>query len=286
MLSLKKLLSSQSARACIRVALQVSRARRKAVPQLEALEDRNVPAILFSPASGVIEINGTASDNLAEVRYQDKGTLTRWDDEIVVTQRTGPALESRRFAAVRNVSGLPVSNDFTVIYRGYAGNDSFANFTSLSSNAFGGAGQDVLRGGTSRDTLRGQAGNDTLVGGGGNDVLRGGAGNDQLYGQAGNDLLHGGTGNDSLFGGAGNDDLIGGYGTDYLYGSVDNDRLVGSDWDWHTMTGEADGVTDYLRGEPGLDYFVNFANDSLTAVEDQILDYEPLRESIYWDSMS
>jgi Ca2+-binding RTX toxin-like protein len=71
-------------------------------------------------------------------------------------------------------------------------------------------------------------GNDTLVvtarvslttelfGGQGNDVISGGAGADWIDGGAGNDQLFGNAGDDSLFGGAGNDLLVGGIGLDLL----------------------------------------------------------------------
>ena len=42
---------------------------------LEALEDRSVPAILFSPSTGVISIQGNSGHNEAEVRYDDRGTV-------------------------------------------------------------------------------------------------------------------------------------------------------------------------------------------------------------------
>ena len=87
------------------------------------LEDRSVPAILFSASTGVITIQGNSGNNVAEVRYDDRGTISDWDDQYVVTQRTGVASESARINAVKDVNGLPAKNVRKIVFYGYAGND-------------------------------------------------------------------------------------------------------------------------------------------------------------------
>ncbi len=81
------------------------------------------------------------------------------------------------------------------------------DFTSgdAVSYAFGGSGNDVLRGSTFDDTLGGGPGNDLLIGNYGSDSLTGGAGKDNFIGGFGDDTLDGGAGGDYLFGGPGFD---------------------------------------------------------------------------------
>src|SRR5206468_1069815 len=79
-----------------------------------------------------------------------------------------------------------------IVYNGFGGDDVFDNLTSVKSSAFGGAGNDILRGGHN---------NDYLCGGAGNDELHGREGNDLMFGDAGDDLMRGGQGNDRMFGG-------------------------------------------------------------------------------------
>ncbi len=111
--------------------------------------------------------------------------------------------------------------------------------------AWGGNGNDVIRGGSRNDRLIGENGNDVLYGNAGADQLFGaffssdvetGGGHDQLYGGAGNDMLRGGQGNDLLDGGGNNDTLIGGAGNDTLLGGSGDDVLTGGDGD-DTMDG-------------------------------------------------
>lgn len=84
--------------------------------------------------------------------------------------------------------------------------------------AFGFGGNDTLNG-TDRS-------NDFAYGGTGNDLLRGFGGDDFLFGQTGNDVLQGGAAIDNLFGGKGNDSLDGGAGGDYLAGGMQDDVYV------------------------------------------------------------
>jgi Ca2+-binding RTX toxin-like protein len=93
---------------------------------------------------------------------------------------------------------------------GLGGNDTISADAALAIalHAFGGDGNDVLRGGASADQLEGGAGNDELEGRGGNDYLDAGAGADRLEGGAGNDSLQGGGGDDYHDGGSGDDTYL------------------------------------------------------------------------------
>jgi Ca2+-binding RTX toxin-like protein len=75
-------------------------------------------------------------------------------------------------------------------------------------NAYGGLGDDHLRGNAAANTLTGIKGKDTLTGLGGADTLNGGAGGDRLEGGAGDDVLTGGVGSDRLTGGSGLDQFV------------------------------------------------------------------------------
>ncbi len=179
---------------------------------------------------------------------------------------------------------------------GEEGNDTInGSFVSGHSFiAFGGSGNDVLRGGTLSDILIGGFGNDQLYGNQGNDIvsgndgsdlLVGGAGDDDLYGQQGNDELrggigddrilggteddeiHGDDGNDRLYGESGNDELFGEDGSDLLWGNEDDDSLFGQSGNDQLFAGSGNDAAqggpgnDYLLGDSGDDYLVGGAND-------------------------
>ncbi len=83
-----------------------------------------------------------------------------------------------------------------IVFYGYGGNDEFQNLTNVACTAYGGEGNDMLRGG----------GNDFLYGEGGNDALYCTGGTDKAYGGAGDDVLVSiGGGLATLTGGAGKD---------------------------------------------------------------------------------
>lgn len=83
--------------------------------------------------------------------------------------------------------------------------DSVTNKTRLRLIAYGGSGNDTIRGASAGDLVYGESGADTVHGNGGNDKIYGGSGNDKLYGGSGNDHLIGGKGKDKLRGGPGAD---------------------------------------------------------------------------------
>jgi Ca2+-binding RTX toxin-like protein len=168
----------------------------------------------------------------------------------------------------------------TIRFTGSWGNDSLSVSDTIRVPviAFGGAGNDTLRGGGGGDQLHGEWGDDTLVGGGGDDRLYGSYNNDYLSGEAGNDVLDGGdhddrlvggSGLDVLYGRAGNDRLDGGGGQDFLDGGTGDDRLDGG----RGPDGGRDGTRDYLLGGTGRDTFVDYRYQQLS--------YDPWR-GLYW----
>lgn len=118
-----------------------------------------------------------------------------------------------------------------IIFRGYAGDDTFAYYTQsieiLRVIAYGGDGNDTLQGNAMNDRMFGEGGIDKLYGYNGDDRLSGGLGNDRLDGGYGNDALYGDDGRDQLLGGAGRDLIDGGNDNwvDILYGGADADKF-------------------------------------------------------------
>ncbi|MDA0282144.1 MAG: matrixin family metalloprotease [Planctomycetota bacterium] len=159
----------------------------------------------------------------------------------------------------------------------------------------GGAGNDAIYGNNGDDNIDGGDGDDYIRGGNGNDIIRGGNGSNWSYGDNGHDILIGGDNYDYLNGGNGRDILIGGGGSDWLEGGNADDILIGGSTvydndddalsairnEWTQRTGyrsrintiqtgggslgniklEAgttvldDGVTDYLIGDRGNDWY-------------------------------
>jgi Ca2+-binding RTX toxin-like protein len=134
---------------------------------------------------------------------------------------------------LRNAAGTeekvyPPSQVSSLLFFGYAGNDTCENRTDRRAVMDGGSGNDTLRGGPGNDKLYGKDGNDYLFGENGDDYLDGGNDLDRLYGGHGDDWLLAGTGNDILVGDAGDDVLIGGAGNDTY--RFDTDTSLGTDW--------------------------------------------------------
>ncbi|NVO28428.1 hypothetical protein HJ526_13420 [Donghicola sp. C2-DW-16] len=124
----------------------------------------------------------------------------------------------------------------------------------------GGSGDDSLSGGSGQDRLAGHDGDDILSGGNAKDVLLGGAGNDSLNGGAKDDVLRGNGGSDALSGGTGHDLLVGGAGDDDLFGGVGNDTLRGNAGQ-DTLVGSFGD--DLLFGGSGADVFGMGAGDDV-----------------------
>lgn len=167
--------------------------------------------------------------------------------------------------------------------------DSAGQVINYIENAWGGAGDDQIRGNNAYNELQGGGGNDTLLGGRGRDTLYGGDGddslngglhNDRIYGNDGDDrlignygfdrlyggndddTLLGGRGRDTIYGGAHNDSLYGGSGNDRLFGGSGNDSLVGGSYHDRLYGGSGNDTlnggsgNDRLYGGTGADTFV------------------------------
>jgi hypothetical protein len=238
------------------------------VPQLTALESREVPAVTSSQlASGILTVrcdNSTSSVLVSQ-------TTTN----ITVRDVTMNRVWSYAASKVNRVDVLGgASADFLT-----STGPAIGKLVVLN----GRGGNDTLTGGNGREKLNGALGNDVLNGGGGNDTLLGNDGNDKLLGGDGNDTLNGGNGNDDLNGGAGSDTLIGGGGGDNLV-SLDNatgdtlDPGLGFDVLWVDKNG---ALTDFVIGGAAAEVInpiVSFANAGTdrTLNGDRIADPTPL----------
>lgn len=168
---------------------------------------------------------------------------------------------------------------FRVVASG--GDDRITNTTSVTMNANGGLGNDVLTGGPGTDTLDGSVGDDMLVGNGGRDNLNGDNGADTLSGGPATDRLRGGNEDDSLFAGDGDGDFLdGGRGADVLDGGsgvhdeVSYEFRTGGlaaviDTAGNGQVGVVDGAGDTIRstvedlvGGGGDDFLVGSAADN------------------------
>jgi Ca2+-binding RTX toxin-like protein len=256
----------------------------------------------FDFNSGVLSIYGTSEDDFSfAALFNDFG------NEVVFAYLTsGDSIEAKTLE-------LPASWVSGIRFYGFGGNDFFDNNTNIMGEAWGGAGDDKLRGGRNTDMLFGEVGNDTLFGGPGNDFLEGGRDSDSLHGEEGNDDLRGGdgadylnggahsdklfgdlgndtldgeAGMDQLFGGAGQDLLRGGDDDDYLYGEGDADRLFGDEGrdklfgglGGDFLDGGNDSQRDELSGQGGADTFVQywsteFSDDDRLTREELVKDF-------------
>jgi hypothetical protein len=200
-------------------------------PTLEVLEDRLMMAgdITFSADTGKVNIQGTDARDTAQVRIVNDATTNNVPKvEVVHNDRV------ERFDASQVTS---------IEFYGAGGDDEFTNNTAITSRAYGGSGNDVLRGGS---------GIDVFYGGDGNDSLYGGAGNDRLYGEAGDDHLDGGLGGDLLDGGTGKNTYVSGAtdGRRVLYVNFDGADIshadlvkwAGKDWDTAVLDKNKDGI--------------------------------------------
>ena len=162
------------------------------------LEARNLLASIFHNLdNGILYIGGDSGNNVGQVSVSNGNVIAQVDGE--------------NFSAAE-------STVTDIIFIGYAGDDTFTNFSGRASSMYGHLGNDTLIGGT---------GDDNLVGGPGNDVVQGNDGDDRIVGADGNDTLEGGDGNDRIFGTAGQNMIFGGSGGDTIYGSPDIDEIHG-----------------------------------------------------------
>lgn len=121
--------------------------------------------------------------------------------------------------------------------------------------------------------------NDHLVGANGSETLTGGLGDDTMFGGRGRDFLLGDLGDDSLSGDGGGDSFSGGDGADRMNGGRGNDVLNGGDNDGSLGA-------DTMEGGAGADRFVFVAisNSNLLAGLDEIIDFQPGRDTLWLGS--
>jgi Ca2+-binding RTX toxin-like protein len=172
-------------------------ASRQVRPSMESLEKRELLAgNIFLNSTGLLTIDGTMLADKVDVQIVNnmvKVTMSQPGQNLPVT-----------------TASFAMSKVTHIVFHGFDGDDVFTNWTKIDSDAFGGKGNDVLRGGSGRDRLFGEDGADKLYGGAGDDYLNGGTGRDYLYGQDGDDILNGGGSDGAL---------------DYLYGGLGKDKF-------------------------------------------------------------
>ena len=148
-----------------------------ALPRMETLEDRSVPATAVLD-SGILSVIGTNAPDRITIN------LDSITNQIVVingNQETG------RFNSV----------DVNSIYLfGGAGNDSLQISSQIIQPA-------VIDGGSGNDRVFGGGGGSTITGGIGANRMAGGTGNDNIIGQGGFDIIGSPSGVDLFTGGPG-----------------------------------------------------------------------------------
>ena len=245
--------------------------------------DGFVPNIQVHGPTDTVNITGTRYADTATISYLNNGTDDPSDDKVRIAVTTSG--ETRQTVLNRfDLHGRP--NVTQLNFRGGYRNDKVFNYTDIAMEAWGGEGDDLLRGGSGEDILWGEEGNDSLFGGlgenwlyggrdddsiygggeidriygesgndwlvgnGGNDSIRGMSGHDTIFGNNGDDWIDGGSGNDDIYGGAGEDEIFGQSGSDYIRGGPSNDLILGgSAGDW--LYGDAGNDT--VLGESGED---------------------------------
>ncbi len=228
------------------------------------LEDRK---LLASLSNGILFVPGTNSDDTIQIDPSG--------DMIDVT--VNGSVESFLASAVTDKIDI----------RGYDGNDTISNNTSLPSTIRGAGGDDIINGGSGQDFMYGGLGVDEFHGGDGNDWIYSGGmfvgnngpvGGELVYGDAGNDTIriqpdtkgsddehgatvYGGDGNDRIYGIpskegdlspqiGGDDTFFGGDGDDFIRGQTGRDRIFGGNGNDRIFGG--DGI-DTLEGGLGDD---------------------------------
>ncbi|MGB7319403.1 MAG: S8 family serine peptidase [Planktotalea sp.] len=147
---------------------------------------------------------------------------------------------------------------------GARGNDDLRGFDN-DDELFGGAGHDTLKGNLGADTLEGESGKDQLIGGDGKDLLKGGGGNDTVEGGKGADVIKGQDGADVLKGHNADDTLSGGAGADKLLGGNGNDKLSGGTGN-DSLTGGAHADRFVFNNKDDKDSITDFENNLDTIV--------------------
>ena len=147
---------------------------------------------------------GTATATLVNGELYVNGT-SRADNIRIVNRSGGLSVTSDG----RLLGRFTQSSVTHITLDAGAGNDfvTLVN-VNVSSDLYGGRGNDILIGGNASDRIWGEEGWDTLFGGAGNDMLDGGSGRNTLFGGSGRDTLKGIRHLDHLFGGRDLDELL------------------------------------------------------------------------------
>ncbi|MFO0910859.1 MAG: hypothetical protein U0794_21380 [Isosphaeraceae bacterium] len=229
---------------------QERRAKRPALPGLENLERREVPAGVMLGVNGVLTITASsdARANTAQISLDTKNTANPYDDVVNVLWMNGATGKSLTpsFPLYKPTTfrGKPAwtLNVVEFDYHGNAGNDTVKNATSIPSKLYGNDGDDILFGGS---------GNDLIEGGNGSDLIRGGEGDDKLFAHSRADWE--GTlktvppySQDRVYGEDGMDFLAGARGgLNVLDGDRGNDAIYGGDLAFNVITDRSGADTIY-----------------------------------------
>lgn len=214
-----------------------------------------------------------AADAVATATFLVNVTATSVQSGILYVGGSGGSdtVTITRTGSTNNVTiggqTTPYTGSKVVIYGGN-GNDVvlISENVTLTVEAHGGAGNDILTGGGGSSILVGDSGTDILTGGGGRDLLIGGTGSDLILGNADQDILiAGSTAFDNNSASLGSIIAVwNGSGT--YTARVNNLRagLLTPDQDVFD-----DGAIDILAGNQGTDWFL-FNNDA--GARDIVLD--------------
>ncbi len=183
-------------------------------PQLDALEAREVPAVLAVFNTSALTVIGDGAANNIVVSADAAGNLqvTNNGAAVAVSSTFGSATKTNLQTVSVDAGG---GNDSVMIDRSLNVLDANGKLVSTASGTLtGGAGNDTIRvlsggfvGGVPGNAI---VGNFTMFGNGGDDFLDSGFGNDAMFGGAGNDTLRWlpGTLIDTFDGGSGTDTVI------------------------------------------------------------------------------
>lgn len=189
-------------------------ARNQFQPKLDALEAREVPAVLAVFNTSTLTVLGDGDANNIVVSADATGNLQVTNNGAAVAINTTFGSANKANLQTVNVSAEG-GDDSIVIDRSINVLDANGKLAATASGTLGGgAGNDTIRvlsGGFQGGVIGNPIiGNFTMMGGAGDDFLDSGFGNDALFGGGGNDTLRWlpGTLIDAFDGGAGNDTVI------------------------------------------------------------------------------
>jgi hypothetical protein len=238
------------------------------VRRRRSVRDRSdARARFLAEASGrrpkIVEIEGTRGDDEISVRRLRDGRVRVEQNGRVETYGRNTQLF---VAAGEGNDRVRIRGDVDAEVDGGDGDDRINARRSIGIlYAYGGEGDDRIRGGRGEDNIYGDQGNDRIAGGGGDDQLEGGRGSDGIQGNNGRDTVYGGRGDDRLSGGRGQDFLQGERGSDILRGGRGSDILSGFRGN-DVLNGGAGADT--LIGRSGEDLLLGGAGEDRTHERD------------------